>query len=218
VLEINDKRAFVVGIAHATPTFQSQPIIFTTYTRAKNFALNERKLLSYILVKAKADESAQVVAQPITDETDLAARTADEFKRLSLAYFVKNTGVLINFGFVVLVGFIVGTAVTGQIFYNFTLDNLRHFGVFKAMGTTDRMLVLTIVLQALLAGLVGFGIGAGATAIFAAATQGGSGLAMTLNWRQLLGSGVAVLLIMMLAAFLSLRQVLQLEPAVVFKG
>jgi putative ABC transport system permease protein len=72
------------------------------------------------------------------------------------------------------------------------------------MGTTDRMLVLTIVLQALLAGLVGFGIGAGATAIFAAATQG--------------GSGVAVLLIMMLAAFLSLRQVLQLEPAVVFKG
>jgi putative ABC transport system permease protein len=86
------------------------------------------------------------------------------------------------------------------------------------MGTTDRMLVLMIVLQALLAGLVGFGLGAGATAIFAAATQGGSGLAMTLNWRQLLGSGVAVLLIMMLAAFLSLRQVLQLEPAVVFKG
>jgi putative ABC transport system permease protein len=217
VLEINDKRAFVVGIARATPTFQSQPIIFTTYTRAKNFALNERKLLSYVLVKAKADESAQVVAQRITDETDLVARTADEFKRLSLAYFVKNTGVLINFGFVVLVGFIVGTAVTGQIFYNFTLDNLRHFGVFKAMGTTDRMLVLMILLQALLAGLVGFGLGAGATAIFAAATQGGSGLAMTLNWQLLLGSGVAVLLIVMLTAFLSLRKVLQLEPAVVFR-
>lgn len=45
-----------------------------------------------------------------------------------------------NFGFVVLVGFIVGAAATGRIFYNFTLDNLRHFGVFKAMGATDRML------------------------------------------------------------------------------
>ena len=45
----------------------------------------------------------------------------------------QHTGMLINFGFVVVVGFVVGTAVTGQIFYNFTLDNLRYFGVFKAM-------------------------------------------------------------------------------------
>ena len=60
-MEINDKRAYVVGIARATKTFQSQPIIYTTYTRAKNFALSERKLLSYVLVKVKAGETPEAV-------------------------------------------------------------------------------------------------------------------------------------------------------------
>ena len=161
MLEINDKRATVVGIARGTPTFQSQPILYTTYTRAKNYALSERKLLSYILVKAKAGESPQAVARRITRQTGLAAYTAEEFKQRSLQYFIENTSILTNFGFVVIVGFIVGAAVTGQIFYNFTLDNLRYFGVFKAMGATNRMLRRMILLQALLVGFVGFGIGAG---------------------------------------------------------
>ncbi|MCM8596308.1 FtsX-like permease family protein, partial [Accumulibacter sp.] len=125
---------------------------------------------------------------------------------------------LTNFGFVVVVGFIVGAAVTGQIFYNFTLDNLRYFGVFKAMGATDRMLRAMILVQALLVGFVGFGLGAGVTAIFAAATRGGTGLSMTLDWQLLVGSAVVVGIIVLFAALISLRRVKQLEPAEVFKS
>jgi putative ABC transport system permease protein len=218
VLEINDKRAVVVGIARGTPTFQSQPILYTTYSRAEYFSLNERKLLSYVLVKAKAGESAQAVARRITRETSLAAYTAEEFKRMSLEFFLNNTSILINFGFVVVVGFIVGAAVTGQVFYNFTLDNLRHFGVFKAMGATDRMLLQMIMLQALLVGFIGFGIGAGICGVFAAVTRHSNDLTMQLNWQLLVGSGTAVLLIVMLAGLISVRKVLKLEAAEVFKG
>jgi putative ABC transport system permease protein len=217
VLEINDQRALVVGIARATATFGSQPIIYTTYTRATTYALSERKMLSYILVKTKADESVHAVAQRIARETNMAARTPNEFKSMTLQYIRKNTSLLTNFGFVVIVGFVVGAAVTGQIFYNFTLDNLRYFAVFKAMGATDRMLQGMILLQALLVGFVGFGIGAGITGAFAAATSGGTGLAMTLNWQLLLGSAVAVTLIVLLAALISMRKVMKLEPAIVFK-
>lgn len=218
LLEINDKRAIVVGIARATPTFQSQPIIYTTYTRAKSFALNERKLLSYILVKTRPGVPLETVAHRIERDTGLAARGAEEFKRMSLEYFIRNTGILTNFGFMVIVGFIVGAAVTGQIFYNFTLDNLRHFGVFKAMGTSNATLLRMILLQALLVGFVGFGIGAGVSAIFAAATHRNVGISMQLPWQLLLGSGLAVLVIVLLAAFVSVRKVFKLEPAVVFKS
>ena len=217
ILEINDKRALVVGIARAGATFQSQPIIYTTYTRATSYALSERKLLSYILVKAKAEESRVEVARRITHDTGMAARTADEFKTMTFMYILNNTSILTNFGFVVIVGFIVGAAVTGQIFYNFTLDNLRYFAVFKAMGATDRMLRRMILLQALLVGFIGFGLGAGATAVFAAATRGGAGLSMTLDWQLLVGSGIAVAIIVLFAALISVRKVLRLEPAVVFK-
>lgn len=51
-VELNDHRAIVVGIAKVTRTFQSQPVVYTTYSRAKNYAPKERKLLSFVLVKA----------------------------------------------------------------------------------------------------------------------------------------------------------------------
>lgn len=217
ILEINDKRALVVGIARASATFQSQPIIYTTYTRATTYALAERKLLSYILVKTRAGDSTQAVAQRITHDTGMAARTAAEFKMKTFRYILDNTSILTNFGFVVIVGFVVGAAVTGQIFYNFTLDNLRYFAVFKAMGATDRLLRRMILLQALWIGFVGFGLGAGGTAIFAAITRGHAGLSMTLNWQLLVGSGIAVAVIVLFAALISVRKVIRLEPAVVFK-
>jgi putative ABC transport system permease protein len=217
-LEINDKRAIVVGIARATATFGSQPIIYTTFTRAKNYSLGERKLLSFVLVKAKTDEPLDVITKRITEKTGLQAYTAQEFKDVSLRYFIKTSSILTNFGFMVLVGFIVGAAVTGQIFYNFTLENLRYFAVFKAMGTPDFVLLKMILLQAMIVGFVGFGIGAGISAMFAAYTRGGTGITMTLSWQLLLGSGVAVLVICLIAAFFSVRKVFKLEPAIVFKG
>lgn len=216
-LEINDKRAVVVGIAQATQTFASQPTIYTTYTRTKTFALTERKMLTYILAKARPGENPEAVAARITQQTGLGAYSSEQFKAKNLDYMVNNTSIIANFGFVVLIGFIVGAAVTGQIFYNFTLDNLRHFGVFKAMGATDRMLRRMILLQALVVGFIGFGLGAGFTSLFALKGSAGD-LAMTLNWQLLLGSGTAVLVIVLLAALLSIRKVMKLEPAIVFKG
>ena len=52
-LELNDSSATVVGICDVTRTFQSQPVIYTTYNRALKYAPYERKRLSFILVKAK---------------------------------------------------------------------------------------------------------------------------------------------------------------------
>jgi putative ABC transport system permease protein len=216
-LEINEKRAVVVGIAQATQTFASQPTIYTTYTRTKTFALTERKMLTYILAKARPGENPDTVAARITQQTGLGAYSSEQFKAKNLHYMVNNTSIIVNFGFVVLIGFIVGAAVTGQIFYNFTLDNLRYFGVFKAMGATDRMLRRMILLQALVVGFIGFGLGAGFTSLFALKGSAGD-LAMTLNWQLLLGSGTAVLVIVLLAALLSIRKVMKLEPAIVFKG
>ena len=48
---MNDHRAVIVGVCEATRTFQSNPVVYTTYTRAKNFAPQERKILSYVLAK-----------------------------------------------------------------------------------------------------------------------------------------------------------------------
>src|SRR5205814_1938930 len=97
-MELNDHRAVVVGICRNTRTWQSQPVVYTTYTRATTFAPAERKLLSFILVKAAAGQDPQKLCDRITRRTGLAALTRDGFIEKTYYYFMKYTGIPINFG------------------------------------------------------------------------------------------------------------------------
>jgi len=216
-LEINDHRAVVVGICQVTRTFQSQPVIYTTYTRATTFAPRERKLLSFILVKAKVGQDPKALRERIAERTGLAAYTAQEFKDLTYNFFMKNTGIPINFGIAVGLGFLIGTAIAGQTFYNFTLENLRYFGTLKAMGATNGILLRMILLQALMVGAIGYGLGVGGASLFGLAMRG-TELAFRLTRELLYISAGAIVIIIVFSAVISIYKVMRLEPAIVFKG
>src|SRR5437870_3321977 len=215
-LELNDRRAVVVGICKITRTFQSQPMLYTTYSRAVQFAPAERHLLSFIMVKAKPGENLQTLCKRITRLTQHAAYTSKQFKSVTVSYFMKYTGIPINFGIAVVLGFIVGTAIAGQTFYQFTLENLRHFGALKAMGAGNWALLKMILLQAVLVGSIGYALGVGATAFIGWRTKN-SELAFWMPWWLLLITAVAITAICVFAALLSIRKVMKLEPAIVFK-
>lgn len=216
-LEINDRRATVVGISNNSRTFQSQPIVYTTYSRALGYAPPERRLLSFVLVKAKPGQNLQELCDRITRATGLAAYTREQFEQITVDYFMKYTGIPINFGIAVVLGFIVGTAIAGQTFYNFTLDNLRQFGALKAMGAQNGTLLKMILLQAVTVGLIGYGLGVGLASLIGYASQG-SELAFRMPWQLLAISGTAVAIICTFTALLSIWKVVRLEPAIVFKG
>lgn len=216
-LEINDHRAVVVGICRVSRTFQSQPVIYTTYSRATTFAPRERKLLSFVLVKAQPGLDPRTLTRRIREQTGLAAHTAQEFKDLTYDYFMKYTGIPINFGIAVGLGFLIGTAIAGQTFYNFTLENIRYFGTLKAMGATNGILLRMILLQALLVGSLGYGLGVGGASLFGY-LLGGTELSFRLTRELLVFAGTAITLIIILSALISIRKVMKLEPAIVFKG
>ena len=216
-LELNDRRAVVVGLCEVTATFQANPVLYTTYSRALTFAPPERKLLSFVAATAIPGVPTRQVCAQIEQITGLKAYTREEFKRLTLLYILKNTGIPINFLTAVILGFIVGITVAGQTFYNFTLDNLRYFGTLKAMGASDRMLLRMILLQALVVGGVGYGLGVGAAAAWGSILSAHTQLAFRLPWQLLALSAGAILLICLTSAALSIRKVIRLEPAMVFR-
>jgi putative ABC transport system permease protein len=84
------------------------------------------------------------------------------------------------------------------------------------MGATAWTLLSMVLLQALLVGVVGYGLGVGVASTFGIVSRN-SELAFRLQWQILAISAVAVATISALAAVLSLRKVLRLEPAIVFK-
>jgi putative ABC transport system permease protein len=217
MLELNDRRAMVVGLSTQTRSFQSQPTIFTTYSRAMQFAPRERKMLTYILVKVKPGEDVAATQRLIEERTGLAAYSGREFSWKTVMFFINNTGIPISFGITVALGFVVGTIITGFMFYSFTVDNLRYFGTLKAMGTSNDKLMLMVIVQALCVAIIGYGLGVGLAAYMGASARN-SPLAFRLIWQTLFMAGCAVAVISALAAMLSMIKVVRLEPAVVFKG
>jgi putative ABC transport system permease protein len=216
-LEMNDHRAVIVGICEATRTFQSNPVVYTTYTRAKNFAPQERKVLSYVLAKTEPGHDAGSVARRIAAVTGLGAKTSDQFSEMTIKYYLMYTGIPINFGITGFLGFLVGTAIAGQMFYNFTLENLKQFGALKAMGATNLRIVGMILLQALMVGLLGYGIGIGLAALFGWRVEG-TELAFYTWWPILPVTAGAIVLICVLSSLLCIQRVIRLEPAIVFRG
>ena len=216
-LQINDRRAVVVGLCEVSRTVQSQPMIYTTFSRALTYAPPERKQLSLILAKAAPGIDPETLGLRITATTQLRARTSWQFSWDTVLYYTKNTGIVINFGIAVALGFLVGVAIAGQTFYNFTLDNLRYFGALKAMGASNWLLLRMVLLQSLTAGTIGYGLGVGAAALFGIEVKG-SELAFRMTWHIPAISAGAVAIICALSAIVSMIKVIRLEPAVVFRG
>ena len=109
-------------------------------------------------------------------------------------------------------------AITGQTFYMFTIENLRQFGTLKAMGASNRRIVGMVFFQAMLVGVIGYGIGIGMASFFGEIAARNSRLAFLLPWQVLAGTGATVLLIILVSSIFSVRRVLVLEPAAVFQG
>ncbi len=218
-LEMNERRAEVVGICNATRTFQSNAILYTTFSRAKEFVPRERKLLSYVLVKLQPGQNVEEVAARIKSQTGLAALTTDQFVEKTINYYLRFTGIPINFMTTVILGFFVGTAIAGQMFYSFTLENIRQFGALKAMGVGNFRIIGMVLLQAGLVGFLGYGLGVGGATLFGMANRGAnSELAFYTHWYLLVLDATAIAVICVLASLLSILKVVLLEPAIVFRG
>jgi putative ABC transport system permease protein len=218
VFEMNDRRAVIVGITTASKTFQSFPIIYTRYSQAVLFAPRERKVLSFVLADPSPGVPAEEVCRQIEAQTGLQALTRQQFTWKTIRYYLQKTGIPINFGITVFLGFLVGTAIAGQTFYLFTVENIRQFGALKAMGTSNWTILCMVLFQAIQVGIVGYGVGVGLAALFGVATKGFGRLSFFMPWQVLVITGAAVFVIVLLASLLSIRKVLVVDPAIVFRG
>ena len=217
--EMNDNQARVVGIADVPRDFFSNPFVYASYDRALQYAPQQRKQLNYVLAAPADGVPIGEVTRRIHQTTGLAAYTEQEFRWVTMDYYLENTGIPVSIGISLAMVFLVGMSIVGQTFYQFALQNERYFGALKAMGTSSATLTKMILLQALLVGLVGYGAGAGLAGVFGLIAGGqDSKVAFATPWPMVVVSFVAVIVICLLSALISIHKVVKLEPAVVFRG
>src|SRR5262249_31808138 len=97
-LELNHHKATILGISHASPPFVRWPVMHARYSEAVNFVGRERTQLSYVLVRPQPGVDAKELCARIDAQTGLRARTSDQFRWDCIRYYLKNTGIPVNFG------------------------------------------------------------------------------------------------------------------------
>lgn len=217
-LEINDKRVILSGICDASAPFLTFPIIYTRKTVA-NAILGTSRSSSFIVAKSADGQDLGQLVQKISQQTRLKALTKEQFELATIAHYLKRTGIPINFGITVVLGFVIGAAIAGQTFYLFVIENLKQFAALKAIGVTNGQILQMVLLQAGTVGAIGYSIGIGLCSNFFYITRDVPALkGFMLHWQVALGTFLAVCLIIILSSFVSIRRVLVLDPAVVFRG
>jgi putative ABC transport system permease protein len=168
------------------------------------------------LVKSDGTIPVKELCKKISQTTHFAAYTKKEFEELTMDYYLKNTGIPINFGIAVLLGLLVGAVIAGQIFYNFISDNLKYLALFLVMGAPRSLLAQMSLIQAIWVGLLGWGIGTGCSALIGFLTRN-TELSYHLSWGLFLGTGFIIICICILALLISIARIFKIELANVFK-
>lgn len=214
---VNEHRVKVEGIASSLPRFPPRPLLYMTFANASRVLPPERRILTFVLVKAKSGIDVRELAARIEASTDLRARTAQDFRSDTVWWFLLNSEDVGDVASMLVLAMTVGFGVVGVMLYMFTHASLGQYAVLKAMGATSRMLVLIVCAQTGFCALVGTGLGLGMCAIVGrlAATQG---YPFRMMWFTPLAGAAAVLVVCLAAALISFRPVVKLQPAIVFSA
>jgi putative ABC transport system permease protein len=120
---------------------------------------------------------------------------------------------------VLIVAFIVGLAVAGLTIYTATVEKSREYGILKAEGFSNRFLYRVVFAQSLVTSAMGFILGAGLT-LFAGpfARDIVPQFVVLIRWQDMLGITGITLIMALIAAYIPVRRIAQIDPVTVFKG
>jgi len=217
-LLVNDHRVVVRARSSALPRYPPRPLIYTTLSNASRILQPERHMLTFVLARAAPGSSPRELATRIQARTGLKARSSDDFKTDTVNWFLINSEDVGDIASMLSIAMFVGFGVTGVMLYMFTNEALKQYAVLKAMGATSRLLLTMIFVQSGLCALLGTGLGLGLCAIVGQLAIVEFDYPFRMMWFTPVVAVLMVMLVSIVAAAISARPVLKLEPGVVFAG
>jgi putative ABC transport system permease protein len=217
-LLVNDHRVMIQGRSLALPRYPPRPLMYTTLSNARRVLLSERHLLTFVLASAAPGISPRELARRIQVQTGLKARSSDDFKADTVLWYLINSEDVGDMTSMISIAMFVGFGVTGVMLYMFTADSLKQYAVLKTMGASSKLLITMIFVQSGLCALLGTGLGLGLCAIVGQFAIVEFNYPFRMMWFTPVLGGVMVMLVSVVAALISVRPVLKLEPGIVFAG
>lgn len=217
-LVLGPRSITVVGISSGGDFVFSQVAFITLETATDFLSLDPETQRTFFLLTLNDPSQTEALAKRL--EAGAAGATFFTGKQFADQTRDRLLGNILPMLVVVLVvAFIVGLAVAGLTIYTATVEKSREYGILKAEGFTNCFLYRVVLEQSLVTSALGFILGAGATVILAPFAQDSvPQFVVFVRWQDLLGIMGATLLMAIIAAFIPIRRLAQIDPVTVFKG
>jgi putative ABC transport system permease protein len=157
--EMNGKAVQVSGLFTLGASFAADGNVITSdSTFLQLFPERSSDEINIGLIQLKPDADIEQVRARLSANLpeDIQILTTTEFAEAERNYWANSTGIGFIFGFGVLMGFIVGLVIVYQILYADVSDHLPEYATLKAMGYSDRYLLMALFQEAFILAVLGF--------------------------------------------------------------
>jgi putative ABC transport system permease protein len=217
VVEINGRRARVVGFTRGIRSFSLSPYVFASFKTAQAYARMREDETKFILLKVAPGFSPDVIKRELAVRLpEVEVYTQDEFSRSTQIHWLFRTGAGLALLAAAVLGLAVGMVVVAQTLYATTVDHIKEFATLRAIGASNRYIHAVIIYQALVAAGVGYAIGI-LISFGIVRSAANAGPAILLPWQLALGLAVLTVMMCTTAGLISISRVTRLDPAMVFK-
>jgi putative ABC transport system permease protein len=215
-LQISGADLNVVGLSGQTANIAGKLVFVSRQTAQRVLAVGD--FVSFILVRVEPGADLETVAARINAAVpEVTATPREELsgndRSLMSSLFVAPINVMST------VGFLVGLAIIGLTIYTTTAERMRDFGVLKAIGAPNWFLFRTVITQASVLGLAGFGIGLLASLVAGRViVQLVPDIGVTLRLLSTLQALGAVVAMSLIGAVLPVVRIVRVDPLLVFRS
>ena len=220
-IEINGRRARVVGFTDGIVSFSTTPFVFTTREAARSRYLKgivPPDSCTYVLVKARPGcDLAELCARIRRRVPEAEVYDRETYVRKTMLYWFTRTGMGISFGLAALLGLLVGLGTLAHALYAAVNERIKEFATLKALGATEGRIARFLLTQALATTLAGALLGLVATALAAPAIRSPRAPVLLPWW--LPASAVALVVVVgLLASWLPYSRLRRADPAAVLRS
>ena len=217
--DILHRRLQIVGISEGVRSFTTAPIVFMSYKVAQGLAgwIGPDNTV-FVIAKAAPGNSVDSVIQRLKQHlkgVDVYSKNA--FSRKTRLYWTIETGVGFAFFLTIFISFLIGMLIIGQTIYNSTVEHIKEFGTLKAMGASNTDIYRIIFSQALINALLGYLISLIITLLSVSIYEATNMIMVVRWWTNLIILGLTFVMCLT-AAFVSVRKIKRIDPAILFRG
>jgi putative ABC transport system permease protein len=215
-IEINGRAGIVAGFFQGMNPHSPYYYVYANIDDARALTDFPLDRVTYVAVGAAPGYRLRDVKANLEARIpEVLVRTRDELKAMEERYFLVRTPVGVVFGMGTIVAAIIGAAIVAITMYATAIDRARDYGTLKAIGARQRDVVQLLLVQAWIFFAAGYAIGIAAFFIVRAHFPQ---LTMVASPQIVLGVAVAAFASCTMASMAAVRRVLQLDPAIVFRG